>query len=445
MNKKVILIILGVVVVGALVVANLMQSSDSGIKVRAEEVADRSLVELVSASGRIQPQTKVDITSQINGEIIDLLIREGDRVQKGDLLVVLDTVQLRSDLDQAQYSLNEVRARLAGQKAQLEQAQEEFERQERLYEDKLTSEREFKDSRYAFLNAEASYNALSASMEQAQALYAKQQDNLRKATISAPMTGVITYLDAEVGEIAAAQTAFTQGKTLMTVANLDVFEVEVEVDETEIAKVALHQDAEIEVDAFPEETFPGEVVEIGNTAITSQTSAQDLSTNFRVKVIFKEPKRAIKPGMSATVDITTARRDEVPTVPFSAVVMRTLDLDSLRQARHSEESDEDAPNAVQAAEHESDEDSASVSNGDSTATADAKKEEPEELKGVFVIREGKARFVPVETGIADHQNIEVTSGLKTGDSVIAGPYSVLRTVEDGDDVRPEKQKKQDGK
>lgn len=439
MSKKTILIILAVVVVGVLVVVSLTRDTEKGIMVRAAEVENLELVEIVSASGRIQPQTKVDITSQINGEIIDLLVREGDRVQRGDLLVVLDTVQLRSDLDQALYSLNGVKARLAGEKARLEQAQEEFERQERLYADKLTSEQEFKNAKYAYLNAEASYQSTKASMDQAQAQYEKQMDNLSKATIAAPMAGVITYLDAEVGEIAAAQTAFTQGKTLMTVSNLDVFEVEVEVDETEIAKVALNQDAEIEVDAFPEETFPGEVVEIGNTAITSQTGSQDLSTNFRVKVIFKEPKRAIKPGMSATVDITTAKRDDVPSVPFSAVVMRTLDLDSLKQARAAEAAGEESPNAVHAAEHEED--------GDTTAAMNEAEEEtePEELKGVFVIREGKARFVPVETGIADHQNIEVVSGLEPGDSVIAGPYSVLRSVEDGDNVRPENQKKRNGK
>ena len=437
MSKKAVLIILGIVVVGVLVVVSLMRDTDTGTKVRAEEVTTRQLVEKVSASGRIQPQTKVDITSQINGEIIDLLVREGDRVERGDLLVVLDTVQLRSDLDQALYSLNGVKARLAGEEARLEQAREEFERQERLYADKLTSEQEFKNAKYAFLNAQASHQSTKASMDQAQAVYEKQLDNLRKATIVAPMAGVITYLDAEVGEIAAAQTAFTQGKTLMTVSNLDIFEVEVEVDETEIAKVELNQEASIEVDAFPEETFPGEVVEIGNTAIMSQTSAQDLSTNFRVKVIFNEPKHAIKPGMSATVDITTARRDDVPTVPFSAVVMRTLDLDSLQQARAAAEAGEESPNAVHAAEHEED--------ADSGAAVSAEKGEPEELKGVFVIRNGKARFVTVETGIADHQNIEITTGLQPGDSVVAGPYSVLRTIEDGDSVRPENQKKPNGK
>jgi len=438
MNKKAILIILAIVVVGGLLAVNLLRDTESGMKVRAEEVTKRELIEIVSASGTIQPQTKVDITSQINGEIIDLLVREGDRVERGDLLVVLDTVQLRSDLDQALYSLNGVKARLAGDAARLEQAQEEFERQQRLYDDKLTSEREFKDAKYAYLNAKATHESTKASMDQAQAAYEKQLDNLSKATISAPMAGVITYLDAEVGEIAAAQTAFTQGRTLMTVSNLDVFEVEVEVDETEIAKVELYQEAEIEVDAFPEETFSGEVVEIGNTAITTAASSTDLSTNFRVKVIFKEPKQAIKPGMSATVDITTAKREDVPSVPFSAVVMRTLDLDSLKAARAAREAGEEAPNAVHAAETDGEDETS-----DTTTQADEDESEAKELKGVFVIRNGVAEFVPVETGIADHQNIEIKSGLQPGDSVVAGPYSALRSVEDGDAVRPEMKSKRD--
>lgn len=425
MKKKKILILVAVVVVVALIVLNFVNTGESGTQVRAAEVVQRNIVEIVSASGRIQPQTKVDITAQITNEIIALKVREGDRVERGQLLVVLDTVQVKSDVNQARYSVNEINARLDGAKASLDQAEEEYGRQKRLYEANLTSETAYKNAMYASQNAKATHEALRASAMQAQSMYEKQLDNLSKCKITAPMAGVITYLDAEVGEIAAAQTAFTAGKTLMTIANLDVFEVEVEVDETEIAKIELNQDAKIEVDAFQDTTFVGKVVEIGNTAIMASLGSSDQSTNFRVKVIFEETKAKIRPGMSATVDITTARRDEVASVPFSAIVMRSLDLDSLERARSSETPAGESVNVVHAAE-----------NGDSVI-AEAEAKERKELKGVFVIREGKARFVPVETGIADQKHIEVTSGLQPGDSVISGPYRVLRTVQDGNPVRPE--------
>ncbi|MCB2229221.1 efflux RND transporter periplasmic adaptor subunit [bacterium] len=427
MKKKTLLIIGAVIVVIVLVILNFTNKGESGTKVRAAEVTNRELVELVSASGRIQPQTKVDITAQITNEIIALMVREGDRVERGQLLVVLDTVQVKSDVNQARYSVNEISARLDGAKASLDQAQEEYERQQRLYEANLTSETAYKNSLYAFQNAKATFEALKASSMQAESLYEKQLDNLSKCKITAPMSGVITYLDAEVGEIAAAQTGFTAGKVLMTIANLDVFEVEVEVDETEIAKVELGQDANIEVDAFPDTVFIGKVVEIGNTAITSLTSSTDQSTNFRVKVIFEETRAKIRPGMSATVDITTAKRDQVATVPFASIVMRSLDLDSLEQARANEDTAEESTNVVHAAEA-----------GDSARATDDEEKEREDIKGVFVIRDGKARFIPVETGIADQRYIEVTSGLEPGDSVVSGPYRVLRSVNDGDPVIPEK-------
>jgi HlyD family secretion protein len=428
-KKKLLLIIGGIVVVIVIVVLNLSMSTSNGLSVQAEEAKNRDLVETVSASGRIQPQTKVDITSEITGEVIGLYVHEGDYVQVGDPLVVLDTVQLRSDVDQARYAVNEINARKSGAETALEQAEEEHERQKRLFENDLTSETMFKNAKYAFLNAKSTYEATKAQARQCQARYEKQLDYLSKAKIVAPMSGIITFLDCEIGEIAAAQTGYTQGKTLMTISNLDVFEVEVEVDETEITKVELNQKAEIEVDAFPDTTFEGEVVEIGNTAIVTGLGSTDQSTNFNVKVIFKDPNVKIRPGMSATVDITTASRDDALSIPYSAVVMRSFDLDSLEraQAKDTIQSGSSGVSEVQAAENTVE---------DTVPSLDDI--EREELKGVFVIKDGTAQFVEIKTGIADQKNIEVTSGLESGDSVVSGPYRVLRNIKDGDAVKIEK-------
>ena len=434
MSKKKILIfgIIAVVVL-ILIITNLATNTENSTDVNVIEVAQKDITEIVSASGRIQPQTMVNITSEVNGEIISLLVKEGDVVKSGDLLVILDTVQLSSDAEQARYAVNEISARLEGARSTLDQAEEEYGRQEKLFEKDGTAETLYKNARYAFLNAKASYEAMQAQSRQLQSRYEKQLDNLSKTKIRAPMSGIITYLDCEVGEIAAAQTSFTQGKTLMTISNLDVFEVEVEVDETEISKIKNGQQAEISVDAFPDSTFSGEVVEIGNTAIYASSASQDQSTNFRVKVIFKDTEVNIRPGMSADVDITTNKRDDVLTVPFSAVVMRELDLDSLERAR---EMAREAPGTtvvseVQAAETEGEEE---VKPTDIPADTSSEEGEREDIKGIYVVREGQAQFLSVKTGIADQKDIEVVEGLEIGDSVISGPYRTLRTIKDGDRV-----------
>ncbi|MCM2270939.1 MAG: efflux RND transporter periplasmic adaptor subunit [candidate division Zixibacteria bacterium] len=423
MNKKKLwLIIGGVVIVGAIIVLNFTSDSKQKTEVNAQTVARQDLTETVSASGRIQPKSKVNITAEVSGKVIALPVKEGDTVRAGDLLVLIDTIQAKSDLDQARFSLNEISARMTGAKTDLEQAEREFNRQKQLFEGKLSSETDFDNARFAFEAAKSSYEATSASAKQTQARFEKSQDNLKKTRISSPMNGIITFVDVEVGEIAAAQTAFTQGKTLLTISNLNIFEVEVEVDETEVAKVDLGQRAEISVDAFPDTTFPGEVVEIGNTAIIEGLGSQDQSTNFKVTVVFQGTDVKVRPGMSATVDITTASRDEVSTVPYAAVVVRSFDMDSLNAARQAQETGSGGVNTVHAAE----------TTGDTTTKAN---EEKKELKGVFVIKEGKAKFVEIMTGIADQKQIEVTSGLQVGDSVISGPYRVLRTIKDGDLVK----------
>ena len=211
----------------------------------------------------------------------------------------------------------------------------------------------------------------------------------------------------------------------MTISNLSVFEVEVEVDETEIGKIQLGQPVKISVDAFPDTSFAGEVVEIGNTALLQGTGTQDQSTNFKVKAIFKDTEVKIRPGMSATVDITTNKREKVLTVPYASIVVRSFDKDSLERAKKGEVADPSDAGTGQL--------HAAVGSADSVKPKGGDKER-KELKGLFVIKEGKAHFVEAATGIADQKNIEITSGVADGDSVITGPYRVLRTVKEGDPV-----------
>ncbi|MCD6248938.1 MAG: efflux RND transporter periplasmic adaptor subunit [candidate division Zixibacteria bacterium] len=429
MKKKTIIIIGVVVVIGVFAVISMMSNTSKATSVSVATVERQNLTEKVSASGRIQPQTKVDITSEVSGEIIALPVVEGQTVKAGELLLVLDTIQIKADVRRMRYTLDGTKAQLSGAEANFAQAEEEYQRQKSLFEKDGTAETALSAAHYAYLNAQASLDGARASMRGTEAAYEKELDRFRKAKIVAPMDGVITFLDVEAGEIAAAQTAFTQGRTLMTISNLSVFEVEVEVDETEINKVILGQKADIEVDAFPDTTFAGEVVEIGNTAIMIGMGTQDQSTNFRVKVMFTEANSDLRTGMSASVDVTTCEHNEVLAVPFAAVVIRDYDMDSLQTARQNEAVGDTGTNEVQAAENDEAE-----GENDEPIVKDEDLER-EEIKGVFVIREGIARFIQIKTGIAGQKNIEVSIGVEENDSIISGPYSVLRTIRDGDEVK----------
>lgn len=432
-GRKRLLIGAIIVVVAVVVVWNLSSSGKKTTSVNLEEVYVKDITEKVSASGYIQPKTKVNITSEVNAEITAVLVKEGDVVKKGAPLVLLDTLQLQKDVDQAQFSYDETMARTEADKSLYQQAQEEFARQKELYAKELISETAFNNAEYSYLSSKYGYEAMVNAAKQALARLEKQLDLLSKTRIVAPMNGVITYLDAEVGEIAAPQTVYSQGKILMVISNLSAFEVEVDVDETEIIKVEKGQAAEIEVDAFPDTTFNGDVVEIGNTAVITGTGSTEQSTNFKVKVLFNEAHADIKPGMSATVDIITNIRDDILAVPYGAIVMRSLDADSLARVKNGDttgiapvSTEGTAANAAETA--------------DSAATpADTTKKKDKnikEVKGVFIAKEGQAKFVEVTTGIADQKDIEITSGLSKDDKVITGPYRTLRVIKDGEYIEP---------
>jgi HlyD family secretion protein len=420
-----------VVVAAIIIVISLQQNGDERTSVQADLAYMDEISEKVTASGRIQPQTKVDISAEVSSEIVGLHVTEGSFVNKGQLLMTLDTVQLKADLYQARYSLDETKARLAAAKAQLDKENREIKRQNRLFKEKLISETEYAEATYVHENAKANHDAWLAQVKINQAILDKAADNLTKTTIKAPMPGIVTYLNAEVGEIAQAQTSYTQGKRLMTIADLSVFEVEVDIDETEISKVHLGHKAKIRVDAFRDTSFVGTVVEIGNSARISGEGSENYSTNFLVKVRFDEANAAIRPGMSATADITTAFESHALLIPYASVVTREFDTDSL-------------PDGVTlpdqtASTGEIDAQFASASNDDSALppTASIKKEKKIKCDGVFVIVGGKARFKTITTGIADERNIAVLSGINSADTVVSGSYQTLRRLEEDEDVEIE--------
>ena len=435
-SKKTIVISLVLAVLAIIVIVKLTGSGDEATSVQADLAVIDDISEIVTASGRVQPQTKVDIVAEVSAQIIDMYVVEGDIVRKGQKLILLDTIQLKSDVAQTRFSLDELTALAEAARTQFEKAKLEYNRKAKLFEQKLSSETEYTDAQFAFESSRANYNAMLAQVKTGQALLEKVEDNLAKTAITAPMAGIITYMNVEIGEIAQAQTSYTQGKTLMTISDLSVFEVEVDVDETEIAKLDTGQTTEIRVDAYPDTVFAGTVVEIGNSATVEGQGTDNYSTSFRVKVRFDETEKGIRPGMSATVDITTARDTDVLLIPYAALVTREFDIDSLERARAEQESGVSLVGEVHASELENSGDTSSLQAEEDEKEPGQKYKKSKKIKktGVFCYVAGEAKFFEVTTGIADEQNIVALSGVNPGDTVISGSFQTLRKLAEGENV-----------
>lgn len=421
----------GLIVAAGILVAA-MSGGDNGLtEVQADLAFYDEISEVVTASGRIQPQSKVDVTSEISAQVVELMVSEGDRVIAGQKLLQLDTVQLKADKAQAEYSLDEIKARTDAARTQYEKDKLDVERQTKLFDQKLTSENSFTDAGFAYDKSKANYKAMQAQVKTGQARLDKAVDNLRKTTIKAPMSGVVTFLNVEVGEISQAQTAFTQGKTLMTVSDLSVYEVEVDVDETEIAKVQLGQVVGIRVDAFRDTVFKGIVEQIGNSARVVGQGSENYATNFLVKIRFLDSEVPIRPGMSASVDITTATEENALLIPYASVVTREFDPDSLDFAAADESSNGGLVDEVHAAEN----DDAPLEETAAGNSRKSGKKKKVKMTGVFKIENGKVIFVQLRTGIADERNVVALGGLTDQDTIVSGSYQTLRKLKNGDLVK----------
>lgn len=408
-KKKKIIIILGVIVVVAIIiVANVLKSSEKTYQVQADKAQKSDISSIVTANGRIVPRTAVKISAYVPAKIIQLPVEEGDVVEKGELLVQLDDTQYKA-------AVNQAKAQLSSAKASLEQARLVYKRQKELFEKKLSSEEQYDI-------AETELDLAKARHEQTVAALDETKYNLSKTTITSPMDGIITSLNAEVGEIVMIGTMNNPGTVIMTISDMSEIESEVEVDETDIAVVKIGQEAEIKIDAFPDTVFKGKVTEIGHSARISGLGTQDQVTNFLVKVVLLDDVPKIRPGMSASVDITTDYHPDVLNVPIQAVVMREEKSDTLTTKKEKKEG------AL-----------ASVDSLSKKANKKDKKKK-KEIEGVFVVKEGRVAFVKVSTGIADQQNIELVSGINEDDMVVTGNYKILRTLKDGDKVKVTKKR-----
>ena len=385
--------------------------------VDVEEVVLRDLVQTVAATGKIQPEIEVMLSSEVSGEIIELPISEGDQVQKGDLLVRINPDLIQSALRQAEAGLQNAKAGLAQAEASLRNAQLNYDRNKTLFEKGVISKSEWDRTVADFEMAEATRNSAFYSVESARSNVQQGQDNLNRTSIFAPMSGTISRLAVELGERVVG-TAQMAGTEIVRVADLSNMEVEVDVNENDIVKVSIGDTTEVEVDAYLKRVFKGVVTEIANSA--ESTLSVDQVTNFKVKVrILPESYQDLmegkpehyapfRPGMTATVDIQTQRSNNIVAIPISAVVIKS-DTTERKPAAPAPKIAADAPR----------------------------------FECVFVMNENIASLRVIKTGIQDDSRIEIVSGLSIGDQVITGPYNtVTKLLDPGDRVALDTQAKE---
>jgi HlyD family secretion protein len=440
----------GVAVLLAIIVGfTVHQSTKNVVTVQTGKVQRQDLATVVSASGEIKPKTYVNIGANAFGKITHLYVKEGDRVKKGQLLAQLENVQPEADVNANQASLEAAQtdflaadAALKTSQADLLRAQADYdrnkldwERAQNLYKDGLISKSDFDSRKNAWATADAGLvqaqarvaqakaqkDSAEGHVSQARATLTHYADLLKKTTYPAPFDGVITNLPVREGETVVIGIQNAQGSTLMTLADMSVITAEVKVDETDIVNVRLGQPADVTIDAIPNKVFHGTVAEIGDNAIvrssgvstSQQTSASEEAKDFKVVVNLTDAPSDLRPGLSTTAKITTATRSNALAVPIQALTIRT---------KQQMEQQNNAPGSVHAAPPAAKE-------------VASKSKKDDDLQGVFVIRNKKALFVPVTTGITGTTDIEVLTGLKDGDEVITGSYKVLRSLRPGASVK----------
>ena len=444
MSRKNVLITLAVVLVAAAVVgANLYFKKDKGLSVTTDVLKTRDLEAIVSASGKIQPKRLVNISAETSGRVVELAVNEGDRITKGQFLLQIDPKSLRTrvegnsaSLQSAEASLDQLRQSVETARVQIDQTQQNLNRQRNLWAQQLTTrealdkaENDLKTAQSALQEREKQVNAQASRIAQERATLDSARYDLTKVRMESPIDGIVTRRNIQQGETAVIGTMNNAGTVLLQLADMSVIQAEVEVDETNIPNVQLGQKAKITIDAIPDKSFKGHVSEIGNSPIQAAAgSSTTQATNFKVVVILDEPVPEVRPGFTATADITTATRQDVVAVPIPAVAVRELIYDAGGQVVKEPKTDKRRRPADAVAT--------------SVIAAELKPGQTrKETEGVFAVRDGKAEFVPIKMGIAGDKYFEVMSGVTSGDQVITGPYNSVRGMADGDLVKIDNAKK----
>jgi HlyD family secretion protein len=404
-KAKVLVGVLVVAVLGAAAAISVQRSRGQGIEVRTEAIERRDLVAIVTASGNIGARRTVDISSDVSARVAELLVEEGDDVRQGQILLRLEPDQYRASASRSEASLAQAEAQRAQQEANLIRTQRDLDRllALRTRDSLLVSRQQIDDAQTNLEVAEATWSSAEHGVAQARAALEEARDQLSKTIFTAPIDGKVTRLNVEEGETVIIGTMNNPGSLVLTISDLSIIEAVVQVDETDVSRIALADSAAIRIDAFPDRQFVGRVSRIGNSAITAptqQTSGQQAAIDFEVVLTLDPTDAPLRPDLSATADVVVDTRRDALAVPIIAMTVREEGLDSAHAASRTE------------------------------------RRQPREIEGVFTVTGGRVTFTPVTLGIAGQEYFEVLSGLSEGDTVVAGPYQRIRQLVDGDAIRP---------
>ncbi|MEO7039245.1 MAG: efflux RND transporter periplasmic adaptor subunit [Candidatus Elarobacter sp.] len=407
---KAITAVVVVVIVAGVVGLAAFKRGDKPVEVRLEKVQKRDLVAYVTASGQVEPHTKVDVASDVSGRIVKLSVKEGDMVTKGQFLLQIDPATYEADVQREAAGVASARADLARAKANLDQSQNSYRRSSEIVKDNpaLISASEIEQLKTTVDVNNALYQAAQHNVDQTNAALRNSNSLLAKTTILAPMSGRITKLAVQQGETAVPGTFSKDQALLLTISDMSVLETKVKVDETDVARLHVGDTAQVLIDAFPDTTFRGKVTEIAHSSVTSTaTTGSDQAVDYEVRVQLLDPPIDTRPDFSATAKIVWDSRKAVLSIPIIALTVR---------------------------EHEANEnrDSAAVALG-KKATKDISQKD---VEGVFVVgKDSHVSFRPVKVGIPGEEYFEVLSGLQEGETVVAGSYQAIRTLHDSTAVK----------
>jgi len=445
--QKVSIVVAGVLCLGGIVWYSVNQANKGVVTVQTAKVAKQdSLISVVTASGEIKPTTYTNITAQGFGRIVEIPVKEGDHIKKGDKLLLQENVQANADVQAqgaminsnqsgvqaADASYRAAEADVLLQQANLEKAKLDYDRGQGLYKDGLIPKQDFDQRKTSYdaavanvaaskarvLAQKAQFEQMRSQLDQSRAVLVRTKDVLQKTTYISPISGIVSYMPVRLGEYVVPGIQNATGSFLMTLSDMSVVTSEVKVDETDIVNVRIGQEADVTIDAVPGKVFKGKVTEIGSQAVlrtsglatTQTTTSNQEAKDFKVVVTLENPPENLRPGLSTTAKIKTAERKSVVAIPIQALAVRSR-----------KDLEEAAKNATK-------------ENGNVTLAAppvapnlgtDPKKDE---IQGVFVVNGKKAVFRPVETGISGVTDIEITKGLQAGDEIVVGSYKALRTL-----------------
>jgi HlyD family secretion protein len=402
---KVGLVIAGIALaVGGGIAYQIQKKKHAGTEVRMEKVGRRDLVAAVTASGKIEAKTSVDISADITGRIIRLAVREGDLVTKGQFLIQIDPAQYQAAVSRAQGVVSSTEATLTQARANLDQAERAWNRARQLSQlgPNLIAPEAAEQARTSYDVAQATWQATRAQLEQSRASLQEARDNLSKTRLTSPISGRVVRLAVEEGEVAVPGTFSRETGLLLTIADLTVILAKVQVDETDVVRLSPNDSVQVTIDAYPDTSFIGRVTQISHSAKLTETQtasgSNDRAVDFDVEVTLDSPPRDIRPDLSCTARVVTDTRSHALSIPIIALTVRD-----------HERVPSENPNV------------------DTTKL----KRLGKEAEGVFVVRDGKATFRPVKVGIAGDEYFEVTDGLREGETIVAGTYQAIRDLKDG--------------